>query len=129
MNETFSVEQQEYLKGFMAGVEARRGDPPVLVAVPAELGLQRLRHAPAVSEAELGQHGARGDEPEVLDQVLAQQTHGHRVEEDRALPSKADHPVLGLEFEEFLVIEIVGAHGRPFFEATSFEMKFPTTPF
>ena len=67
---------------------------PLFVASPVELRLHRLRHAPAVREAELREHGAGGGEAEVLDQVLAQQAHRHRVEQQRALPGEADHAPL-----------------------------------
>ena len=92
---------------------------PVLVAVPLELGLHRLGHAPAVGEAELGEHGAGGGEAEVLDQVLAQEPHRHRVEEERALAGEADHASLRVQLQQLLVIQIVGAH-RP---SLSFELK------
>ena len=95
------------------GVDARAGAEPVLVAVPLELRLHRLGHAPAVGEAELGEHGARGGEAEVLDQVLAQESHRHRVEEQRALPGEADHAAFRVQLQQLLVIQIVGAHRLP----------------
>ena len=72
-------------------VDAGARAPPVLVAVPLELGLHGLGHAPAVGEAELGEHGAGGGQAEVLDEVLAQEPHRHRVEQERALSGEADH--------------------------------------
>ena len=53
-------------------VDARAGAAPLVVAVPLELRVHRLGHAPAVREAKLRENGARGGEPEVLDEVLAQ---------------------------------------------------------
>ena len=91
-------------------VDAGARAPPVVVAVPLELGLHRLGHAPAVREAELGEHGARGGEAEVLDQVLAQQPHRHRVEQERALPGEADHAALRVQLQQLFVVQIVRAH-------------------
>jgi hypothetical protein len=92
------------------GMDARARALPVVVAVPLELGLHRLRHAPAVREAELGQHRAGGGEAEVLDEILAQQAHRDRVEQQRALPGEADHAPLGVQIQQLLVVEIVRAH-------------------
>ena len=78
---------------------------PVLFAVPLELGLHGLGHAPAVGEAELGEHRAGGGEAEVLHEVLAQQAHGHRVEQERALPGEADHAALRVQIQQFLVVK------------------------
>ena len=100
-------------------VDAGAGAAPVLVAVPLELGLHRLGHAPAVGEAELGEHGARRGEAEVLDQVLPQQAHRHRVEQERALPREADHAALRVQLQQLLVIQVVGAH----LFASSFEVN------
>jgi len=91
-------------------VEAGARPGPVLVGVPLELGPQGLGHAPAVREAELGQDGAGGGEAEVLDQVLSQEPHGHRVDEERALPGEADQPGVRIELQQLLVVQLVGAH-------------------
>ncbi len=79
----------------LEGVDAGAGAPPVLVAVPLELGLHRLGHAPAVGEPELGEHGARGGEAEVLDEVVAQEPHRDGVEQERALPGERITPPSG----------------------------------
>jgi hypothetical protein len=94
---------------------AQRGEPktrilPVVFGVPSELGVHRLGHTPAVGEAELGQHGPRSDGAEVVDQVLAEQAHRDGVEQERALAREADHPSLRIQFEQFLVIQIVDSH-------------------
>ena len=91
-------------------VDAGARAPPVVVAVPLELRLHRLGHAPAVREAELGEHGAGGGEAEVLDEVLAQQAHRHRVEQQRALPGEADHAAFRVQLQQLLVVQIVRAH-------------------
>jgi len=92
-------------------VDAGAGALPVVVAAPLELRLHRLGHAPAVRETELGEHRARREQAEVLDQVLAQQTHRHRVEQQRALPGEADHAPLGVQLQQLFVVQIVRAHG------------------
>ena len=72
-----------------------------------------------MGEAELGEHGAGGGEPEVLHQVLAQQPHGHRIQEDRALAGEADEAPFRIQFKQFLVVQIIGSHGQ----SRSFKMK------
>ena len=72
--------------------------------------LHRLRHAPAVGEAELGEHRARRGDAEVLDQILSEQAHRDRVEQERALPREADQTALGVQLQQLLMIQIVGAH-------------------
>jgi hypothetical protein len=72
-----------------------------------------------MGEAELGEHGAGGGEAEVLDEVLSQQPHRHRVEKERTLSGEADHASLRIELQQFLVIQIFGAHRR----SLSFELK------
>jgi hypothetical protein len=67
-----------------------------------------------VGEAELGEHRARGDQAEVLDQVLAQQPHRHRVEEKRTLPGELDYPPLqGRAAAALLDRGLLRAWGRP----------------
>ena len=51
-----------------------------------------------------------GREAEVLDEVLPQQSHRDRVEEERALSGEPDHPSLRLELQELLVIQFLGTH-------------------
>ena len=80
-------------------VDAGTRPAPVLVAVPLELGLHSLGHAPTVGEAELGEHGAGGRKAEVLDEVLSQEPHRHRVNEERALPREEDHPSLRVQLQ------------------------------
>jgi hypothetical protein len=51
-------------------VDARTNATPVVVAVPLELRLHGLGHAPTVGETELREHGTSGDEAEVLDEIV-----------------------------------------------------------
>ena len=95
------------------GVQARARIPPLGVVLPPELRVQGFGHAPAVGEAELGEHGSRRQQAEVLHQIFAQETHGHRVQQDRALAREADDPAVRIQFEQFLVVQVDGAHGVP----------------
>jgi hypothetical protein len=63
-----------------------------------------------VGEAELGEHGARRSEAEVLDEILPQDAHGHGVEEKRTLSGEADHAPLRVQLQQFLVMQILDAH-------------------
>ena len=72
-----------------------------------------------MGEAELGEHGAGGSEAEVLDEVLSQEPHRHRVKKERTLSGEADHTSLRIQLQQLLVIQIVGAHGL----SRSFELK------
>ena len=106
-------------------VDAGARSAPVLLGLPFELGLHRLCHALAVREAELREHGAGGGQAEVLDEVLSQEPHRDRVEQQRALSREADHAAFGVELEKLFVIEIVGAHQR----GHPFELKETGTSF
>src|SRR5882672_7438349 len=87
----------------LEGVNARAGASPFVVALPRELGAHGLGHAPAVGEAELGEHGARSGDAEVLHEILAQQPHRDGVEQQRALTREANHAAVGVELQELLV--------------------------
>ena len=95
-------------------MDAGTGALPVVVALPLELRLHRLRHAPTVGEAELGENGAGSEQAEVLDQVLAQQPHRHGVQQQRALSGEPDHAPFGVQLQQLLVVQIVRAHGDAF---------------
>src|SRR6185503_10569629 len=105
-------------------VDACSRPAPVVLRFPFELRLHRLRHAIAVGEAELRQHGSRRGEAEVLDEVLSEESHRDRIEKESALSGEADQPAFGVELEELLVVEIFSAQCRPLFriegEGTSF---------
>jgi hypothetical protein len=72
-----------------------------------------------MGEAELGEDGAGGGEPEVLDQVFSQEPHRHRVEQDGPLAGEADQAPVRVQLQEFLVVEIGGAQRL----ALSFELE------
>jgi hypothetical protein len=91
----FRLDAEEAFERVDAGARAA----PVLVAVPLELGPHGLGHAPTMGEAELGEHGAGGSEAEVLDEVLPQEPHRHRVEKERTLSGEADHASLRVQLQ------------------------------
>jgi hypothetical protein len=93
-------------------VDARPGATPVIVTFPLEFCLQRLRHAPTVSETELREHGASRAETKVFDQVLAQESHGDGVDQKRSLSGKADRAALRIELQELFVVQVISAHRR-----------------
>jgi hypothetical protein len=95
------------------GVDARAGVTPFLMAGPPEFLLHGRRHAPAVGKAELGQHGSRGGQAEVVDEILPQDPHGHGVEQKGALPGESDQASVRVQFQELLVMQILGAHRTP----------------
>jgi hypothetical protein len=97
----------------LEGVDAGAGAPPLLVVGPLELGLHRLRHAPAVGEAKLGEHRARGGQAEVFHEVLPQEPHGYCIEEESALSGEPDDASLRVQLQELLVMKIFDAHRMP----------------
>ena len=102
-----------HLEHAFQGMQPHGRVPPLRVVVPLEFGAQGFGHPPAVGEAELGEHGAGRQQAEVLHEVLAQKAHGHRVQQDRALPGEADDAAVRIQLEQFLVIQVGGAHGLP----------------
>ena len=91
-------------------MDAGARSAPVLLGLPLELRLHRVCHAIAVREAELREHGAGGRHAEVFDEVLSEEPHRDRVEQESALSREADHAAFGVELEKLFVVEIVGAH-------------------
>ena len=89
-----ALASQFQAKETFEGVNAGTRMLPFLAAVPLELGLHGLGHAPTVGETELGEHGASGGQAEALDQVLAQKAHRHGVEQQCSLSGEADHASL-----------------------------------
>jgi hypothetical protein len=68
-----------------------------------------------VSESKLRQHGARRRKPEVVDQVLAQQAHCDRVDQQDPLSSETDDSTRFIELQQLSVIQVLGAQ-QPSFE-------------
>jgi hypothetical protein len=66
-----------------------------------------------VGKAERGQHRSRGGQAEVVDEILPQDPHGHGVEQERALPGETDDASGRVQFQELLVMQILGAHRTP----------------
>jgi hypothetical protein len=66
-----------------------------------------------VGETELGQHGPRCGQAEVVNEDLSQDPHGHGIEQQCALPGEADHAPVWVQFQEFFVMEILNAHRPP----------------
>jgi hypothetical protein len=71
------------------------------------------RHAPAVGEAELGQYCSSRGQAEVVNEILPQDPHGHRVEQERALPGESDQATLWIQLQELAVMQILNAHRPP----------------
>ncbi len=92
------------------GVNPRASLDPIHLAVPIELGLHGLGHAPPVREAELGEYRARRGQPEAVDQILAQDAHGHGVDQQRALPREPDQAPLGVQLEQLLMTHLSRTH-------------------
>jgi hypothetical protein len=94
-------------------VDAGAGATPLLIGRPIELLSHGLCHAPAVGEAELGEHGSGSGEAEVVNEILPQDSHGNGVEQEGALPRETDHAPLRVQLQELLVMEILDVHRPP----------------
>jgi hypothetical protein len=104
-----------YAEQTLERVNPGAGAAPIIGAVPAERALHGFGHAPAVREAELGEHRARGRHAEVLHQVLSQQPHGYGVDQQRSLAGEANHARLGIQLQKLFVVQIFGSHWRSSF--------------
>ena len=80
------------------------GSTPFLVGLPLEFLLQGRGHAPAVGETELSEHRTGSGQAEVLDEILPQEPHRDRVEQEGALPGEPNDASLRVEFQEFFVM-------------------------
>ena len=94
-------------------VDVGAGAPPVFIARPLELLLHGRRHPPAVGKTELGEHRAGSRQAKVVDKILPKKPHGHGVDQECALSGKTDHASLGVQLQEFLVMQILDAHRLP----------------
>lgn len=90
--------------------EPRAAGPSIVVAVPLELRLQGFGHAPALGEANLGEQGTRGREPDAPDELLSQEPQPHRIPQERAVTREADGSPVRIQLEELLVIQVVYSH-------------------
>jgi hypothetical protein len=57
-----------------------------------------------VGETELGEHRTGGGQAEVLDEILPQEPHRDRVEQERALLGEPNDASLRVELQELLVM-------------------------
>jgi hypothetical protein len=92
------------------GVDAWTGETPFLTVPPFEFLANGLCHAPAVGEAELGEHGAGSGQAKVLDEILSQDPHGHGVDQERSLAGKTDDTPLRVQLQQLVVMQIFDAH-------------------
>jgi hypothetical protein len=76
-------------------------------------------------EAKQREHRAGSGQPEVLDEVLSQDVHGHGVEQQRARPGETGRASLRVEFQKLLVIQFLDAHRPPPSDGTSIRLKEP----
>ncbi len=92
-------------------MKARAGGAPLVFAVPGKSRAQRFRDAPSVGISEPGQDGPRGRESECVDELFSEKTQRDRVEQEHALARERDDPALLGEVQQFVNIEVCGAHG------------------
>jgi hypothetical protein len=92
-------------------VDAPARDAPVAGAVPGQGVAHGLGGAPAVGEAEAGEHRARGGLAQAVDQLAAQEAHRAGVHEQHALVGEAQHAPRGREVEQLAEVEVGRAHG------------------
>src|SRR5688572_4178912 len=95
-------------------VEPGAGPAPVVVAVPLELGLHRLRHTTAVDISEPAQEPARHSDTEGVDELLPQKPLGDAIEDEGALAGEVDQPPSGVQLQKFLQVKGFDAHPSPF---------------
>ncbi|MFT5353449.1 MAG: hypothetical protein ACI9KE_000647 [Polyangiales bacterium] len=103
-DEGVSVGARRELEESGEGVQARAGEAPFILGGPFKLTTDRVGHSPAVCEAELGEHRSRSGEPKVLDEVLTQHPHRHRVDEQSALSSEENDVAFRIQLQQFLSI-------------------------
>jgi len=60
---------------------------------------------------ESGQDGPCGRESECVDELFSEKTQRDRVEQEHALARERDDPALLGEVQQFVNIEVCGAHG------------------
>src|SRR5260221_13719204 len=98
-------------------VQARSRGAPVVLAVPRKSLAKRFGDAPSMCVTEPGEHGPRRCHAERLDELLPEEPQRDGIEQEHAFASEGDEPTLGSEMQQFVNIEIGGAHetsARPF---------------
>src|SRR5882762_10732195 len=71
---------------------------------------KRFGDAPSVCVTEPGEHGPRRCRAERLDELLPEEPERDGIEQEHAFASEGDEPTLGNEMQQFVNIEIGGAH-------------------
>jgi hypothetical protein len=97
----------------LEGMDPGAGAPPFFVVHPLEFLFHGLRHTPAMGKAELREHRTGGGQAEIVHEILTQEPHGYGIEQERALPGKADDSSFRVQLEELIVVQIFHAHGPP----------------
>ena len=91
-------------------VQARSRGAPVVLAVPGKSLPKRFGDAPSVCVTESGEYGPRRCRAECLDEFLPEEPERDGIEQEHALASEGDASALGDEMQQFVNIEIGGAH-------------------
>src|ERR1700682_2048944 len=98
-------------------MQARSRGAPVVLAVPREPLAKRFGDAPSVRVTEPGEHGPRRCRAERLDELPPEEPQRDRIEQEHAFAREGDEATLGKEMQQFVNIEIGGAHetsARPY---------------
>src|SRR5260370_13647372 len=91
-------------------VQARSRGWPVVLAVPGKSFPKRFGDAPSVCVTEPSEYGPRRCRAECLDEFLPEEPERDGIEQEHALASEGDASALGDEMQQFVNIEIGGAH-------------------
>jgi hypothetical protein len=94
-------------------VDPRAGSPPVVVAVPFELGSHRFGHAPAVDVAETAQDAPGHPDAKGVDEFLPEQALSHGVDDERPLTRKMDKAPTGIQFQQLFQVQCLDAQTSP----------------
>jgi hypothetical protein len=91
-------------------MKARAGGSPIVLGIPGKSGAKRLGDAPSVRIPESGQHDARRRHSERLNQFFPEQSERNGVEQEHPLAGERDDAALRNEVQQFMNVEIRGAH-------------------
>src|SRR5258705_13655537 len=89
---------------------ARSRDAPVCLADPRKTLAKRFGDAPSVCVTESSEDGPRRCRAECLDEFLPEEPERDGIEQEHTLASEGDASALGDEMQQFVNIEIGGAH-------------------